>query len=215
MPPVTVSRDPRPRTDRRFRRPLAAGLLISVALHLAAALAWRGPALEPERRRGAPRAEGRPAAPPDRTLRAVALEEPDRERIPPRPRPVPVATAPEVGPTAAASELHRVTLEEPAVGSRSDGADAGAGRAAVRPPVPRSVLPEWDAPDAVRGSSVTVRVHVDSTGRPTGAVELRPRTPSRDFDRRLIRKVRRLRFSPARDARGRPLAAWAELTFTF
>lgn len=216
MPPVTASPESTPRTRRRFRRPLAAGLLASVLLHLAAALAWRSPALDAGAGRLAPASVERKAVPePERALRGVALAGPDREEIPSRPRRVPVPAPPRVEAPAAGSEPPGSALEPPAGASASGGSRDGTGRTVVRPPVPRSVLPEWDAPGAVRGRSVAVRVHVDSTGRPTGAVELVPRTPSEAFNRRLVRKVRRMQFSPARDARGRPVTAWAELSFTF
>lgn len=173
--------------------------------------------LEPPDRSAADRAEadGRPSA--GGALRAVALRPSEAARVPPRPDRVEPVEEPEVRmPRTEESALATGDLERPPEGAGAPGGGSGrAGPGVDRPPVPRSVLPEWDAPASVRGSTVTVRVHVDSTGSPTGLVELVPRTPDEAFNRRLVRKVRAMRFSPARDGRGRPVAAWAELTFEF
>lgn len=202
------------RPDRGFRRPLALGLLLSVLAHVVVALAWRGPVLAPPD----PSSEERPAE-ARRTaaggaLRAVALREPDQTEELRRPEPVELSSAPDVqSPRPAEPSLSTGALERPGTGPPGEGNREDS--RTVHPPVPRSVLPEWDAPESVRGRSVTVRVHVDSAGAPTGAVELVPATPSQSFNRRLIQKVRAMRFSPARDGRGRRVAAWAELTFSF
>lgn len=211
---------PRPTTtrpDRGFRRTLAVGLLISVLVHLAVALAWRSSVLEPPSRPPADR-----SAVPARTaaggaLRAVSLRRVETTEISRRPEPVEAADEPDVRlPRVAESTLTSGELDRPGTGpAPAEGSSGPAGAPVVRPPVPRSVIPEWDAPASVRGRSVTVRVHVDSAGAATGAVELVPRTPDEDFNRRLVRKVRAMRFRPARDRRGRPVAAWAELTFSF
>lgn len=209
------------RPERGFRRALASGLLVSVLLHVALALAWRTPVLAPPGSSADVRSpEPRPRA--GRALRALAVREEERTEIPPPPAPLQPAAEPEVHlPRTAESTLPAGELEpRESQPGRSGGGDerSGVGEEGgprVRPPVPRSVLPEWDAPESVRGNSVTVRVHVDSAGSPTGPVELVPPTSSEDFNRRLVRKVREMRFSPARDPRGRAVAAWAELTFTF
>jgi outer membrane biosynthesis protein TonB len=57
-------------------------------------------------------------------------------------------------------------------------------------------------------------VEVDERGRPTGRVELEPPTPSPSFNRELRGRMARLEFLPARRD-GRPVVAWAEITFTF
>lgn len=206
---------------RRFRGPLAWGLLLSVGLHALLALAWRAPAgigILPE-----PGDRDRPAvsrARLDDAVRVVEMRTP-RERppvdIPPPPAPV-EAAAPDVSPPRLVSEAGMLRAElsrraDARPGSPGGGAGSGSGEAGS-PPVPRSVLPEWDPPASVRGSEVVVRVHVDSTGRPTGAVELDPPTPSEDFNRRLRRKVSEMSFAPARRG-GRAVPGWAELTFVF
>lgn len=213
---MNPSRPTRSRPDRGHRRALAGGLLVSVLLHLAVALLWRGPVLE--RPAGAPGA----ASPPDDRpvaeggLRAVSLDAPEEVRIPRRPEPLEAAEAPDVRrPRTTGSDLTTGELERPRAGSGAGDGAGGEGAGTVRPPVPRSVMPEWDAPPSVRGRTVRVRVHVDSAGEPTGPVELLSRTPDEAFNRRLVRKVRAMRFSPALDPRGRPVAAWAELRFTF
>lgn len=203
------------RPERGFRRKLAAGLLVSVALHVALALAWRGPVLEsPEASRAARAAEPRTPR-SGRALRATAVRAAERAEVPRPPAPLEPASDPDVRlPDVAESTLPTGELERPESRPGRAGGDAG-GPSRVEPPVPRSVLPEWNAPDAVRGTSVTVRILVDSAGSPTGPVELVPPTPSEDFNRRLVSKVREMRFSPARDRRGRAVAGWAELTFSF
>lgn len=214
---MTPSRSRRTRRDRGFRRRLAAGLLASVFLHLLLALTWRGPVLGPPDRSAAasPAAAGRPSV--GGALRAVTLRPSDAARLPSRPDRIEPAEEPDVRfPRVAESVLPSGELERPSEGAGAPGGGSGrSGPAVDRPPVPRSVMPEWDPPASVRGRAVTVRVHVDSTGSPTGLVELVPRTTDEAFNRRLVRKIRAMSFSPARDRRGRPVAAWAELTFEF
>lgn len=207
---------------RRFRRPLAWGLLLSVGLHALLALAWRAPAgsgILPQR--GEPVRPAASRARLDDAVRVVEVRVPAERppvEVPPPPAPVEAAT-PEVSAPRLASEagvlraeLSRRAHARPGPPGRG-GAGAGSGEVGS-PPVPRSVLPEWDPPASVRGREVLVRVHVDSAGRPTGAVELVPPTPSEDFNRRLRRKVAEMTFSPARRG-GRAVAGWAELTFVF
>lgn len=212
-------RPPRTRPDRGFRRTLAWGLLASVLLHLVVALAWRDAALSPPGAAAeAARSRAASASPaPGAALRAVSVRRAAPVEIPRRPEPVRADEDPDLRPPGVAEAgLESGDLARPASGPASGGSSSGGSGAAVdRPPVPRSVMPEWDAPPAVRGRTVTVRVHVDSAGTPTGPVELLPRTPDEGFNRRLVRKVRTMRFAPARDGRGRPVAAWAELTFSF
>lgn len=217
---MNAPRPTRTRPDRGFRRTLAWGLLASVLLHFALALAWRDAALTPPDP-GAEAASERRAASstPARggALRAVSVRRAGPVEIPRRPEPVRAGEDPDLDPSAVADAgLETGELARPAPGPGSGGSSSdGSGGAVARPPVPRSVMPEWDAPPAVRGRTITVRVHVDSAGAPTGPVELLPRTPNEGFNRRLVRKVRTMRFAPARDGRGRPVAAWAELTFSF
>lgn len=207
-----------------YRTSLAVGLFLSVALHVALLLVWRGAPGSGLAGGGVQAPESRSPRPWDpEVVRAVTVVEPRREvEIPPPPEPVaassPEVAAPEVARevSLAGGELTAHAAERPPVaGSGGEGGAPGsAGGGSRRPPIPRSVLPEWDPPEEVRGTEVVVRVHVDSAGRATGPVELRPPTPSRDFNRRLREKVRAMEFSPAR-AGERAVSGWAELTFVF
>lgn len=206
------------RNGRRFRRALACGLAASVALHAALFALWRG---APEAAAG-PATSGAAAARPSPSeyMRAIRLRSvaPSPSPIPKPPAPV-TAAAPRAVPVDAAGEGARiaVSLERPTAGGAvggGGGAPGGGGASHLTPPVPRSVYPEWDPPGSVRGTTVTVRVRVDSTGCPVGPVQLAPPTADEDFNRRLRERVRRMRFAPARLA-GRPVEAWAEMTFRF
>jgi len=217
---------PLDRNGRRFRRGLWPALALSILAHLALFLVWRVPAVGSAGGAvSAPVPGVRSSGAGDRVL-AVRVR--PATPIPDPPPPVRVAAAVEPVPMPEPREVALEVGELPGRGAprpgtsdgdeagsgRNGSSDGGAGRPEFRPPVPRSVLPEWDPPDEVRGSEVTVRVHVDSAGIPTGRVELHPRTSSRSFNRRLVEKVSRMRFSPAR--RGRePVAGWAVLTFIF
>lgn len=214
----------RPDTTRRselrsFRRPLALGLLASVAVHAAAFAVARRAALRPPATLSTAEASREP---PDATvrspdaLRAVRVAETREIEIPPPPEDVSAEPAEVREPgEAAGAALAASGLEARGFRRPSHGTGGSARGAPVSPPVPRSVLPEWDPPDEVRGLTVRVRVRVDSAGRPVGPVELRPETPSESFDVRLVKKVLEMRFSPARTADGRPVQGWAELTFSF
>lgn len=196
------------------------GLLASVAVHAAAFAAAHRASVPPPQPRSA--AETAPAEPRDRVvhrraLRSVRIADAREEvEVPPPPEDVRAEPA-EVREPASASEatlassgLQARGFQRPSHGTR----DGGRG-AAVRPPVPRSVLPEWEPPDGVRGTTVTIRVRVDSAGRPVGPVRLSPETASEEFNRRLVTKVLEMRFSPARTEGGRAVEGWAELTFSF
>lgn len=204
---------------RSFRRPLALGLLASVAVHAAAFAVARTASVPSSPPRAAAQAD--PAEPDGwassrRALRAVRVADAREVEVPPPPQDVRAEPADVREPgaasvaTLASSGLEARGFRRPSYGTR--GAERGS---TVRPPVPRSVLPEWDPPDDVRGTTVTIRVRVDSAGRPVGPVRLRPETSSSGFNRRLTQKVLEMRFSPARTDGGRPVEAWAELTFTF
>lgn len=209
----------RSRPLRSFRRPLALGLLASVAAHAAAfAVARRAAVRLPP----APSTVEASAETPDvrvpsrNEIRAVRVAEAREIRVPPPPADIRAEPADVEEPGAASGgALAASGLEARGFRRPSHGSEGSAGGSPVRPPVPRSVLPEWDPPGDVRGTTVTVRVRVDSVGRPVGPVRLVPGTPSESFDRRLVEKVLEMRFSPARTADGRAVEAWAELRFSF
>lgn len=190
----------------------------SFLLHAAAFLAWRGTDVRPAGQRVAARV----AAPtPGSAGALVGLRlAVSREEVPPPPRPQPILAEPEVSRLSpshlewlgAAQLLSRPGRPGGGSGSTEGGRSDGAGRST--PPVPRSLLPAWDPPAAVRGMEVLVRVHVDDLGRPTGEVELLPPTADREFNRRLVEKVRNMEYHPAR-REGAPVPGWAEITFVF
>lgn len=202
-------------------------LVASAALHAALLLLWRtGPARPAGT--AAEAARTAPAPAPEEALRAVEVEVRAGRTGEREGRPV-AARLPEAGRPAArqpaesglvlervsASGGPRLTLT--GGGPSASGGERG-GRAGdpsrVSPPVPRSLLPQWSPPEDVRGSRVTVRVEVGPDGRPTGRVRLDPPTESERFNRRLREALTSIRYRPGTLA-GRPVTAWAEITFAF
>lgn len=213
---------------RGYRRLLARALALSALLHAALFALWRvGPPPQPGT--GAD-ADGAPApSPPEDALRVMevrpAAEGADAGRPAAR---LPEARAPAVRePSSAragemalrrvrASGAPRLALSGPG-GSASDGQGGSGTRGEpgrISPPVPRSLLPQWDPPESVRGTRVTVHVEVGRDGRPTGRVRLEPSTGNEAFDRRLEEALTSIRYRPGRRA-GEPVVAWAEITFVF
>ena len=80
-------------------------------------------------------------------------------------------------------------------------------------PEPRVIVPEWDPPDEIRGTSVQIRILVSAEGRAL-EVELRPRTPNAGFNRRLEETYMQMDYKPGRRM-GRPITAPAEITLIF
>jgi TonB family protein len=158
-------------------------------------------------------------------MEAVQVAAPSRIEVPPPPKPridpdtpilevfEPVAAWPAVA-EVVAPWPGSASGEASGAGVGLQDGESGVGRPVVTAPVPRSIVPQWDPPDEVRGMRVTVRVHVDAAGQPTGDVELLPPTPNRRFNRQLADKVRRMDYHPARRD-GTPVAGWAEITFVF
>lgn len=217
------------RNGRRYQTALRWGLFVSVALHAAAFLLWRSHLVPlPGTVAAGERAGDLVAAAGGGVMRAIALAPPREIVIPPRPDPVTQLDEPELreespredGLTATFANLEGAVAGSrigPGLPSASGRGDAGAdaeGRFRVTAPEPRSIIPEWDPPREVRGMEVMVRVQIDPHGRPTGDVELRPRTPNAGFNRRLIEKVLQMDYHPAR-RHGQPITAWAEMTFIF
>jgi len=197
------------------------GFAASTLLHLLVFVLWRGAVpLSPHETAG-PRnpdlASGGGA------LQAVNARLPTAIEIPPPPQPVVAIEAPVIqvedleaslpGPDLA--PVAQVATFPGIDGARGkgDGGD-GSGAEDFRSPMPRSILPRWDPPTSVRGLEVTVRIHVDARGRPTGEVYLDPPTPDRKFNREIEDSVRRMAYRPAL-RNGAPVAAWAEITFIF
>lgn len=214
--------------DRLDARALALGVLASVAVH-AALFLWAGgfTVRVPEGRSGGTALETWGDA---LEVREVAERRAAPLRIPTPPPPrMPKAEEPRVELRTASARPTSLRFASTAVEPASAGGggvagspagrgagEAGSGRGseAARDPVPRSLVPQWDPPSEIRGTRVTIRVHVDPEGRPTGEVELRPPTADEGFNRELIETVRRMEYLPARRG-GQPVAGWAEITFVF
>lgn len=216
----TARRAPSARHARRFRRAWWTGMLLSVLLHVLAFALWRG--ATPIRSLAGGTA-GPALTVAGGGLRAMQARLPAARDIPPPPAPVLDVDTPEievsVDPGGDGFELAPLEVaSRPGRGAASGPGAGPGGSDGISPsyvsPTPRSILPHWDPPASVRGMEVTVRVHVDAYGRPTGEVELDPPTPDRRFNREIIERVRRMEYRPA-SRNGIPVAAWAEITFVF
>ena len=209
---------PSERWGDRYRAALGWSLLISAVLHAAVFFAWRsGPSVA-----GGP-AEASEAVRPlnlGGALQAVSFSLARPFEIPAPPEPADLTDEPLIDVPEIAGAL-TPTLGTPGLRS-ADASGSGAARgpglggtgARTTSPVPRSLIPEWNPPDEVRGTRVTARVRIDADGNPVGEVLLLPPTPNREFNRALVEKVLRMEYIPAqRD--GRPVEAWAEITFVF
>jgi len=96
-----------------------------------------------------------------------------------------------------------------------DGGTSDEGLFRLVAPVPRAVMfPNAPDDDRIRGREVEVWVFVDASGQVVpDSTQLRPPTPNRDYNRRLVRDAAEWSFSPAiRD--GRPVASWFNYRFT-
>lgn len=215
--PATASE----RNARANRRAWRIGMSASLLFHLLVFLLWRGAVPPPGERALGPRTPTGSAG--GGALQALSVRIPERREIPPPPEPIPAVDVPEVEIRDVAAVVEGPSLAPvptpgrlPGLGGGTEGTTGGEGGTAEDyvSPVPRSVLPYWDPPGSVRGMEVTVRVYVDATGRPTGAVELDPPTPDRGFNREIMDRVRAMEYRPATRA-GEPVAGWAEITFIF
>lgn len=220
------------RRRRGFRRLLVRALAVSVLLHAALLLLWRVEPAPPPGAGGAPGAASSPSRLPDEAMRVMEVARPAAESEEETGRPV-VARLPEAAPVVRdpvpapnAMSTERVSARPAgsprlalATGSgggsnsrQGSGSPGEPGR--ISPPVPRSLLPQWDPPPEVRGSRVTVHVEVGRDGRPTGEIRLEPPTESEEFNRKLRKTLTSLRYRPGTRS-GQPVVAWAEITFVF
>jgi hypothetical protein len=209
---------PSERWGDRYERALGWSLLISAVLHATVFFAWRsGPSVA-----GAGPAEASESV---RTLslggalQAVSFSLAPPFEIPAPPEPAdltddPLIDLPEIAGALTSTLGAPGLLRADASGSGAPGPGLGGTGARTTSPVPRSLVPEWNPPDEVRGTRVTARVRVDAGGNPVGEVQLLPPTPNREFNRALVEKVLRMEYIPARRD-GRPVEAWAEITFVF
>ncbi|MFQ5745636.1 MAG: hypothetical protein ACE5HF_00280 [Gemmatimonadota bacterium] len=222
---------PSERTDRRYRRALWWGLSLSAGFHVALLLAWRAD-LSPYATTVAagPRTGDPTAAAGGSVMQAIRFAPPREIVVPPPPTSVPDVVLPEVEiepPAEPPVSIRTVDLRgslagsgpargpgvEAAGGTGDGGADAEGYHRLTAPEV-RSIYPEWDPPESVRGMEVTVRVLVAWWGEPLD-VELRPPTPDARFNKRLASKALQMDYAPAHDRLGRPVTAWAEFTQIF
>lgn len=218
-----------------FRRVLIRALAVSALLHGVLFLTWRAGPPPPPGTGETAGASPSPTPPPENALRAVEIARPQSEsreeaesgrpvaeRLPevetaevrePVPEPAERMALQAVAATGA-PRLVLATSGQGASASSRPGTGSPGEPGRISPPVPRSLLPEWNPPEQVRGKRVTVRVEVGRDGRPTGQVRLDPPTGSESFDRRLRETLTSLRYRPATRV-GEPVVAWAEITFVF
>ncbi|MCL7971110.1 MAG: hypothetical protein M8866_03325 [marine benthic group bacterium] len=215
---------------RRHRRAAFAGFAISVALHAAVFLAWTTD-LQPLPGTVAAglRMGDAVAAAGGGIMQAIAIAPPREIVVPPPPEEVPDLDAPEVevrmppepSLQASFSDMRSgVAFPGPEAGpGRPDGTGMGdggteaEGRFRVTAPEPRVIVPEWDPPAEIRGTTVQIRILVSADGRALD-VELRPRTPNAGFNRRLVDTYMQMDYKPGRRM-GRPITAPAEITLIF
>ena len=210
---------PSERWGDRYRAALGWSLLISAVLHAAAFVVWRS---------GSSGARAGPAEASEavRTLTfggalqaiSFSLGRPFEIPAPPEPADLtyePPIDLPEIGGALTPALGTRGLGSADASGSGpARGPGLGGTGARTTSPVPRSLIPEWNPPDEVRGTRVTARVRVDRDGHPVGEVQLLTPTPNREFNRALVEKVLRMEYIPAQ-REGRSVEAWAEITFVF
>ena len=221
---------PSRRNSARQRKALWTGLAISAAFHALLLFGWRAPSPDGTGSLAAgPRAGDYRAAEGGGEMIALAIAAPRPIEVPAPPQSRPRIRDPELfvpeperhviaaslsGPTGGAPAEGRAGQGLPGVDGAGDGGTERSGRDRSSPPTPRSITPRWDPPRELRGQRVTLRVHVDALGEPTGEIEIQPRIADSGFAKQLRRDVLAMDFLPARRD-GRAVADWAELTLTF
>jgi len=215
---------------RRHRRVVLTGLAISALLHGGVFLLWTGD-LQPLPGTVAAglRMGDAAAAPGGGIMQAIALAPPREIVVPPPPEEQPEFDAPEVEVRMPQEPQLQARFADMRSGVAFPGPDAGPGRPdgtgrgdggteaegqfRVTAPEPRVIVPEWDPPDEIRGTTVQIRILVSAEGRALD-VELRPRTPNASFNRRLVETYMRMDYKPGRRM-GQPITAPAEITLIF
>ncbi|MES2442838.1 MAG: energy transducer TonB [Pseudomonadota bacterium] len=205
-----------------------AGLLLILGLRAAAPMMQREAAVMIQLLPDA--APHRPVAPPEpvRRHRPQGAAAPPNLRAepseivaapPPLPVPIPVAAAPIAGagsaPTAGAADIPGPGTgaggEGPGRGAGGDGDGVGDGDGETPPRLRRGRLKDSDYPRAAGeagvGGTVSVRYVVGTDGR-VGDCDVTRSSGNAALDDTTCRLIReRFRFSPSRDARGRPVAS--------
>ncbi len=221
---------PSRRNSVRQRKAWWIGFALSAAVHAVLLFGWRTPAPEgPGSLAAGPRAGDIRAASGGSAMTAIDIRMPQPIEVPEPPtrRPqlddpklaVPepdqrVLTASFQGPTGAAMSEGRDGSGLPNATGAGDGGNDRQGRDRRTFPTPRSIIPRWDPPDALKGRRVTFRVRVNEQGEPTGEIEVRPRIDETEFVRRVRDDLLTMDYLPGRQD-GRPVTDWAELTLTF
>ncbi|MDX1493125.1 MAG: hypothetical protein R3253_03555 [Longimicrobiales bacterium] len=211
------ARDRRKRERRVWRN----GLLVSLLLHLAIFMGWRGNVIPQS-----PFAAAGPRAGADRaaagSLQALNISSPETRPIIPPPRPLEVAI--EVEPVefddearvdpAAVAGIDPGGPEGPGLPDGTGQGDAGnaaEGLNQLQPAAPRGMIIPPRNRD-LRGTEVQVWVFVDEQGRVVpDSTRLDPPTRDRSFNRRLIEEAAEWVFRPARKG-GEAVASWFPYT---
>lgn len=206
------------RARRRRERPLwRLALAASAALHALVFLLFpvQSVLISPFAAAG-PRAGDDQAAPG--SMQAMNLSVPPARPVIPPPLPLPTVTdlepvdfepEPFVEPSTLSGDAMSLDLTaglEAGTG-QGDGGQSDEGLRRLVPPSPRGmIIPP--ASRRARGEEVEVWVFVDARGRVVpDSTQLRPPSPDRDWNRRVIREASEWRFDPARKA-GEPVASW-------
>lgn len=206
---------------RRERKVWRLGIVVSVLLHAALFLGWRGSVLptSPYAAAGPRSGDFRAAA---GSMQALNLQTPPARPIVPPPVPiaVDVTITPvdfedeiELDPSAMLGEapgmLDRPGLET-GVGE-GDGGDSEEGLYRLQPASPRGMIIPPTQRD-LRGTEVQVWVFVDERGRVVAdSTRLDPPTRDARFNRRLLEEAAEWVFRPAVQD-GRPVASWFPYT---
>jgi hypothetical protein len=205
---------------RRERSVWRTGLLVSVFIHVAVFIGWRGAVIPPSPLAAAGPRTGDDRAAPG-TLQAMNVRTPTTiPRVPP-----PVLLPTEIVLDSVVLEkLDEIAVFDPAsvLGDQpglddlpglpggtgtGDGGNAESGRFRLEPASPRGMIIPPANRD-LRGTEVQVWVFVDESGRVVAdSTRLDPPTRDRDFNRRLIREASEWSFRPAQQD-GRAVASW-------
>lgn len=231
LPPSRKTMEPRHQNEisnqerRRRERPLwQLALIVSVILHGLLFLTFpvQSVLISPFAAAG-PRAGDSRAA--QGSMQAMNMRVPPSvPLVPPR---IPLPTLTDMEPV----QFEEVQFEPAAISGETMGLDVGPGLETgtgqgdggnseeglfrLIAPIPRAVMfPNPPDDDRIRGREVEVWVFVDAAGRVVAdSTQLRPPTPNRDYNRRLIRDAAEWSFTPAmRD--GSPVATWFNYRFT-
>lgn len=199
---------------RRQRRIWRASYAISILAHLLLFVLWRGSS-DPE----SPFAAAGPRNNDDRaaggSLHALNIQVPEPVRLTPPEVPLPIVAEIEPPEFEEDRQIASVLGERP--GDEGPGLENGEGEGdggtseeglfRLVPPQPRGmIIPP--ANESLRGREVEVWVFVNERGRVVAdSTHLRPPTPDRSFNRRLIEESADWVFRPAMKG-GEPVAAW-------